>query len=512
MKKVVLIGGGVGSSTFTRALKAFPIELTTIVSSFDDGGSTGAMRRDYGGIALGDFRQCIISSLDLDEKMDKTLNYRFGPGQLYSVNIGNVFLRAFLDQFSNQRQGVKELHKLLGMKNKVLPISYTFARLEAELVNGRRLENQDKIATYYSFSKAQIKNLGYSVPARINPEAQKAIINADYLIFAPGHFFTSILPHIFVKGFAEAWQKSKAKKIWIVNLLAHKGQDSFYTLKNYLEWFEKKLGKKPFDLAILNQPLSKKILNLVADRYSETKIKKEDLIYLNKKRISYEYANLASSTIRKQQPNDTVWRAPLRHDIPKIQQFFSKYFSKRLVLLDLDDTLINTPKLKGELFEFILKLKSLDAKKEIFAALKPFNKDRFIMLKKSRYRESRDTYNFYMNLFKKKRKYNFPGSVNFVKKLHKEYELWLLSYGYPPLQNRKLEQSELSQYIKNIVFAEERSKEKELEKIAIIKPEATILDDEPYVINKAKSLNLKTIQVKKGKKDTAYFRKLLQKI
>lgn len=66
-KKVVLIGGGVGSSTFTRALLGLPIELTTVVSAFDDGGSTGAIRRDYGGIALGDFRQCVLVSLNLND-------------------------------------------------------------------------------------------------------------------------------------------------------------------------------------------------------------------------------------------------------------------------------------------------------------------------------------------------------------------------------------------------------------------------------------------------------------
>jgi len=54
-KHIVLIGGGVGASTFTKAIKDLPIQLSTIVSTFDDGGSTGAIRRDYRGIALGYF-------------------------------------------------------------------------------------------------------------------------------------------------------------------------------------------------------------------------------------------------------------------------------------------------------------------------------------------------------------------------------------------------------------------------------------------------------------------------
>ncbi len=323
MKKVVLLGGGVGSSTFTRALKDFPIQLTTIVSAFDDGGSTGAIRRDYGGFALGDFRQCILASLSLDESLEQALNYRFGPGQLYGINIGNVFIKSYLDQFSNERQGVKALHTLLHLKNKVLPISYTFARLEAKLVNGRVLESQDRIATYYSFSKAQIKDLQYSRPTVLNPDARAAILRADYLVFAPGHFFTSVLPHLFVNGFADAWRKSKAKKVWMVNLLAHNGQDSFYNLKDYLAWFERGLGKRPFDLAVLNKKVPKPVLRQVADRFSETTVTQEDLAYLAKQHIEYRLADLASASVRKQQANDTVLRAPLRHDLKKIQKFFA---------------------------------------------------------------------------------------------------------------------------------------------------------------------------------------------
>src|SRR5438105_2186626 len=102
-KKIVLIGGGVGSSTFTQALKDLDINLTTIVSSFDDGGSTGAVRRDYGGIALGDFRQCVFASLDLNETLLSALNHRFGRGGLFGVNIGNLLVRSFLDQHKTER-------------------------------------------------------------------------------------------------------------------------------------------------------------------------------------------------------------------------------------------------------------------------------------------------------------------------------------------------------------------------------------------------------------------------
>ncbi len=323
-RKVVLIGGGVGSSTFTKALKELPIKLTTIVSAFDDGGSTGAMRRDYGGVALGDFRQCLVANLDLDEKVEETFGHRFGSGALFGVNVGNLLLRSFLDEHDSEEEAILHLHKLFGMKNSVFPVSYDFAKLHALLSNRRILENEGQIAEHLSFAEAPIKKLYLEPQAKIGSQARQAILGADYLIFGPGNFFTSVLPHLYVKGFTEAWKKSKAKKIWFVNLLAHRGQDSFYRLEDYLGWFERKLGKRPFDLLVANRDINKKILDRVKDRFEKIKITEEDIRYMRMQKMDFLTADLVSPQVRPQLKNDTIMRAPLRHDPKKIRRFFLK--------------------------------------------------------------------------------------------------------------------------------------------------------------------------------------------
>lgn len=327
-KNIVLIGGGVGSSTFTKALKDLPINLSTIVSAFDDGGATGAIRRDYGGIALGDFRQCIFASIDLHSDILKTINHRFGRGNLYGINVGNLLLKAFLEQHPSERVGVTKLHRMLGLKNSVVPVSYDFAKLCAALANGRTLGDESQIAAYYSFHEAPIKSLSLSKKAELNADAKKAMKTADYLAFVPGNFFTSLLPHLYVKGFRRAWNDSKARKIWFVNLLAHRGQDSFYTIRNYLRWFEKRLGKKPFDLLVINQDVSERIIRSVKDRFEKVKVVKSDIDYLNRSGIRVKFADLLSPGIRKQQENDLVPRAPLRHDIQKVKKFFINLFDE----------------------------------------------------------------------------------------------------------------------------------------------------------------------------------------
>lgn len=324
-KRVVLIGGGVGSSTLTKAFQDLPIALSTIVSTFDDGGSSGALRRDYGGIALGDIRQCLLASLNPADSFIHALNYRFGRGSLYGANIGNLLLKAFLNCARDERQGILKLHKLLELRHQIIPVSYDFARLQAELFNGEVLANQNEIASYYSFSEAAIKSLSLRPAVSLSPEAEKAIRRADYLIFAPGHFFTSVLPHLLVQKFSPLWKKSRAQKIWCVNLLAHKGQDSFYDLKDYLRWFEKYLGLKPFDTLIVNHRLPQTVLRQVSARFTPVKITLADKKYLRRRRINLTLANLASTSLRKQQAHDLVPRAPLRHDVQKVKKFFAQF-------------------------------------------------------------------------------------------------------------------------------------------------------------------------------------------
>ena len=43
-KKIVILGGGTGTSTLVKGLKQFPVDISVIVSVCDDGASTGKLR------------------------------------------------------------------------------------------------------------------------------------------------------------------------------------------------------------------------------------------------------------------------------------------------------------------------------------------------------------------------------------------------------------------------------------------------------------------------------------
>lgn len=59
LDRVVALGGGHGLGRVMSSLSSLGSRLTGIVTTTDNGGSTGRIRRSEGGIAWGDMRNCI---------------------------------------------------------------------------------------------------------------------------------------------------------------------------------------------------------------------------------------------------------------------------------------------------------------------------------------------------------------------------------------------------------------------------------------------------------------------
>jgi hypothetical protein len=99
-------------------------------------------------------------------------------------------------------------------------------------------------------------------------------------------------------------------------------------LRDHLAWFERRLGRKPFHSLVLNKKVPARVLRTVSDRFDALKVLPEDLKYLKRHGVDRFTADLVSPSVRKQQANDTVMRAPLRHDVRKIQAFFRKFLNQ----------------------------------------------------------------------------------------------------------------------------------------------------------------------------------------
>src|SRR6478736_7921205 len=80
LPRVVVLGGGTGSHTALTGLRRHPIDLTSVVSVMDSGGSSGRLRDEYGFLPPGDARQCLVALGGDDESaamLRALFTYRF---------------------------------------------------------------------------------------------------------------------------------------------------------------------------------------------------------------------------------------------------------------------------------------------------------------------------------------------------------------------------------------------------------------------------------------------------
>ncbi|TNF13985.1 MAG: uridine diphosphate-N-acetylglucosamine-binding protein YvcK, partial [Vibrionaceae bacterium] len=137
-KKVVAIGGGHGLGRMLAALKIFGSNATGIVTTTDNGGSTGRIRHCQGGIAWGDTRNCINQLITEPSISSMMFEYRFkGAGELDGHNLGNLMLTA-LDHLSvRPLEAINLIRGMLNVDVNIVPMSEHPSDLKALSVDGK---------------------------------------------------------------------------------------------------------------------------------------------------------------------------------------------------------------------------------------------------------------------------------------------------------------------------------------------------------------------------------------
>lgn len=211
-KKIVLIGGGHGLSGLLNGMKEFKY-LTAIVDVTDSGGSTGKLRKKFDCPAMGDIRICLDALAD--EKSRDIFERRIKD---YGDCVGNLIIASLIKLYDFET-AIKIMHKLLGLNenHKVLPISYDIFDIQGEYRNGKRVKTESEFIEEDKLDKVWIEP-----KAETNKEAIEAIKKSDWIIIAPGSFYTSILVNFLLPEIAN--ETNKKKIIWIVNTMQQRGE------------------------------------------------------------------------------------------------------------------------------------------------------------------------------------------------------------------------------------------------------------------------------------------------
>jgi uncharacterized cofD-like protein len=301
-KKVVIIGGGNGTSTLIKGLRG-KADLTAIVSMADDGGSTGQLRRELGASPAGDVRQCLVALSDSPD-LQKLFSYRFDAGSLDGHSFGNLFLAAAERTTGGFEQAIQLAEKILDAKGNVLPVTTDNVHLVLE--DGQEISGVYQIAnTTLTQPKLRLEPSG-----TILPTAHKAIMEADLVVIAPGNLYGSIAPALLVGGVGEALKQTSAKVVYVCNLVNRNNHTQGFKVSDYADEIERFVGAEVLDYMMYN---NRPIESGVRDTESEVTFDEQEL-----KKVHYKAIGLAlvDKTPAVVDPNDKIphIRSLVRHD------------------------------------------------------------------------------------------------------------------------------------------------------------------------------------------------------
>lgn len=220
MTRVVAFGGGHGLSASLRALTAHPdLDVTAVVTVGDDGGSSGRLRAERDILPPGDLRQALAALASRSDVAD-LFQHRFGgSGDLAGHAVGNLLLCGLLEMHDDPVAALDHAATIVGARGRVLPMSKLPITIEGDVrgPNGqvRTVVGQHSVAV--SGGPVEAVRLTPIDPPACQ-EAVGAVARADWLIFGPGSWYTSVIPHLLVPDLASAILASPAKRLVILNL------------------------------------------------------------------------------------------------------------------------------------------------------------------------------------------------------------------------------------------------------------------------------------------------------
>ena len=289
--KIVVIGGGSGSSVLLKGLKAHNAEISSIVTTFDSGGSSGVLREEFGYPPLGDLRQCLLA---LSDESDETAllrsasEFRFSKASsLNGHSLGNLLLAALMSPDNDIEAAVARMSRMLRIKGQVIPVALKQSDLCAELEDGSVLRGESTIDLRRSNTPA-IRRVFLDPPVRANPRAIAAIKQADAIVMGPGDLYTSIIPNILVTGVGEAINTTTATTVYVCNLMTKLGETGGFKASDFVSEISHYLQGHRVDWTLVNsRPVPPEVQQLyAAEQATPVEIDEERLSHYTRKHMS----------------------------------------------------------------------------------------------------------------------------------------------------------------------------------------------------------------------------------
>lgn len=262
--RIVAVGGGTGLPNVLRGLcsllyagstrqqpgEVSADQLVAVVTTTDDGGSSGRLRRDFGVIPPGDIRNCLAALAEDQSLLTAVFQYRFEGGDgLNGHALGNLMLTALTEVTGDFVKAVEIAARVVGARGRVVPATVDHVALSALLADGRTVSGETAIVA----AGSPIRHLSLA-PAepRCVDTALDALRRADVIVVGPGSLYTSLLPPLLMPEIMEAVRLADAARVLVLNLMTEPGETGGFDAVRHLEVVQEHLGFQPFDHVIFN--------------------------------------------------------------------------------------------------------------------------------------------------------------------------------------------------------------------------------------------------------------------
>jgi uncharacterized cofD-like protein len=280
--RIAALGGGTGLPRVLAGLASLgqqrgapSLDVSAIVTTCDDGGSSGELRKRYGMPSPGDIRNCLVALSPESTPLRALFQHRFtGGGALGGHTVGNVVLTALAQQFGDFGAAVQAAGEILGARGRVLPATDRCVELVASLDDGRVIRGESAIAS----ARGRVGRLSLDGQAPAPSAALDALVEADLVVFGPGSLYSSVIASMLMEGMADALAACRGTRVLVLNFFTQPGETDGYGAADHLLAVERHVGPVVDAVLIHGRPLPGHLVDAYAAQGSHPVATERDVL------------------------------------------------------------------------------------------------------------------------------------------------------------------------------------------------------------------------------------------
>ena len=203
---------------------------------------------------------------------------------------------------------------MFDVRGKVIPVTLDDTQLGIILEDGTQIIGETNIDVPKHNANLEIREAFLVGGGALNHRAREALVNSDYIIVGPGDLYTSIVPNLLATGMREAIQKSKAKMIYICNIMTKHGETNNFEVEDFVKVIEKYIGENEIDYVLVNNaPIGKELIHKYEREENKQPVRITDMSL---------FANVPYKIIERDVVNEQDY---IRHDPEKLSKVINDF-------------------------------------------------------------------------------------------------------------------------------------------------------------------------------------------